>query len=198
MSWSASERYRVRPAPAGLALVQDLSNTRAIKDYAPDLLGTRAEAERWLRAAARQWSDDRGLPVPGLEVSAADLPELRRLRAEVQGELLGDPAERSADEVGVRLVTAVDGRVRMLPTGAGWRWLASAVRSETLLAQEAGTLPRLKLCRNDQCRSAFYDSSRNNSGVWHDVHTCGNVANLRASRERKRLRAIGADADERG
>jgi predicted RNA-binding Zn ribbon-like protein len=44
----------------------------------------------------------------------------------------------------------------------------------------------LKVCRNPRCRVAFYDRSRNNSGVWHDVRTCGNAANLRAHRERQR------------
>jgi predicted RNA-binding Zn ribbon-like protein len=42
------------------------------------------------------------------------------------------------------------------------------------------------VCRNPRCRVAFYDRSRNNSGVWHDVRTCGNAANLRAHRERQR------------
>ncbi|MGV9881539.1 CGNR zinc finger domain-containing protein [Streptomyces sp. NPDC003006] len=45
---------------------------------------------------------------------------------------------------------------------------------------------RLKTCRNPLCRVAFYDRSRNNSGVWHDVKTCGNAANLRAYRARRR------------
>jgi predicted RNA-binding Zn ribbon-like protein len=39
------------------------------------------------------------------------------------------------------------------------------------------------------CPCAFYDRSRNNSRVWHDVRTCGNVANLRASRARRRAAA---------
>jgi len=55
-----------------------------------------------------------------------------------------------------------------------------------LMAQTLDTLPRLKLCRNAACGSAFYDRSKNNSGVWHDVHTCGNSANLRASRARRK------------
>jgi len=33
---------------------------------------------------------------------------------------------------------------------------------------------------------AFFDRSRNNSGVWHDVKFCGNAANLRAFRARQR------------
>ncbi len=69
------------------------------------------------------------------------------------------------------------------------RWLASAVWGEVLLAQRDGRWERLKVCRNPACPCAFYDRSRNNSRVWHDVHTCGNVANLRASRARRRAGA---------
>nr|BFE77329.1 hypothetical protein GCM10020092_106300 [Actinoplanes digitatis] len=87
----------------------------------------------------------------------------------------------------VSLVPDADGWVRMVPSGRGTRWLASALWAETLLAQQAGLWSRLKLCHNIDCRAAFFDTSRNNSGVWHDVSTCGNTANLRAFRERKRL-----------
>ena len=87
----------------------------------------------------------------------------------------------------VSLVPDADGWVRMVPSGRGTRWLASALWAEALLAQQAGLWPRLKLCHNVDCRAAFFDTSRNNSGVWHDVSTCGNTANLRAFRERKRL-----------
>ncbi|WP_206686451.1 CGNR zinc finger domain-containing protein [Kribbella qitaiheensis] len=34
--------------------------------------------------------------------------------------------------------------------------------------------------------TSLYDRSRNNSGAWHNVKTCGNQANLRAHRERNR------------
>jgi predicted RNA-binding Zn ribbon-like protein len=75
------------------------------------------------------------------------------------------------------------------PEGTDSGWLASAVWSEILLAQLTGTWARLKLCREPGCRSAFYDTSRNHSGLWHDVHSCGNINNLRASRSRRRLSA---------
>jgi predicted RNA-binding Zn ribbon-like protein len=52
--------------------------------------------------------------------------------------------------------------------------------------QQAGTRRRLKTCRNPRCRVAFYDRSRNASGVWHSVRICGNAINLRAHRERQR------------
>jgi predicted RNA-binding Zn ribbon-like protein len=81
------------------------------------------------------------------------------------------------------------GEVRLEPTGSGWRWLSSALWSEVLLGQQTGSWQRLKQCHNPDCASAFYDRSKNNSGVWHNVKTCGNAANLRASRARRRAAA---------
>lgn len=78
------------------------------------------------------------------------------------------------------------GGVRLQLAGTGVRWLASAVWGEVLLSQRDGRWERLKVCRNSVCPCAFYDRSRNNSRVWHDVTTCGNVANLRASCARRR------------
>ena len=60
------------------------------------------------------------------------------------------------------------------------------VLAALLEGQQAGTARRLKTCRNPRCRVAFYDRSRNASGVWHSVRVCGNAINLRAHRERRR------------
>jgi predicted RNA-binding Zn ribbon-like protein len=192
MSWKASARHGVREAPAGLALIQELLNTRATMAYGPDLLILPDDAQHWLTEAVTTWSRVAGLPAPVLLLSSTDLRSLRRLRSTFENVILAggrnqfDGALPPAD-VPVSLVPDVDGWVRIVPTGRGTRWLASALWSEALLAQQAGLWPRLKLCYNGDCRAAFFDASRNNSGVWHDVSTCGNTANLRAFRERKRL-----------
>jgi len=194
MSWKASARHGVREAPAGLALLQDLVNTRATMSYAPDLLATPDDAQRWLTDALGTWSRVVGLPAPVLLLSSTDLRSLRRLRATFEGVILAaggrNPGQGDAlppADVPVSLVPDADGWVRMVPSGRGTRWLASALWAEVLLAQQAGLWARLKLCNNVECRAAFFDTSRNNSGVWHDVSTCGNTANLRAFRERRRL-----------
>ncbi|GAA2617717.1 hypothetical protein Adu01nite_48270 [Paractinoplanes durhamensis] len=188
----ASARHGVREAPAGLALVQELLNTRATMHYGADLLLLADDAQRWLTEAITTWSRVSGLPAPTLLISSSDLRSLRRLRTTFEHVIAAagkenlDGALPPAD-VPVSLVPDADGWVRMVPTGRGTRWLASALWAEALLAQQAGLWPRLKLCHNGDCRAAFFDTSRNNSGVWHDVSTCGNTANLRAFRERKRL-----------
>ena len=188
----ASARHGVREAPAGLALLQELLNTRSPMSYGMDMLLTADDAQRWLTEALATWSRVSGLPSPTLLISSTDLRSLRRLRTTFEHVILAagsnelDGALPPAD-VPVSLVPDADGWVRMVPTGRGVRWLASALWSEALLAQQAGLWPRLKLCHNQECRAAFFDTSRNNSGVWHDVSTCGNTANLRAFRERRRL-----------
>lgn len=203
----ATERYEARTAPAGLALVQDLVNTHAVQRGGTDLLPDRASAEARLRAAAGEWARGRGLEVPELSLTEADVVALRTLRDAVE-EVLAVPAgqrpvQGSDTPVGtswrtqVGLVTDDEGRVGMAPVGTGAGWLESAVWSEILLAQQNGEWSRLKLCREPGCRSAFYDTSRNGSGVWHNVRSCGNIANLRASRTRRKMRSA-TDGDAAG
>ena len=188
----ASARHGVREAPGGLALVQELLNTRATMHYGADLLLHADDAQRWLTEALATWSRVSGLPAPTLLISSNDMRSLRRLRTTFENVILAAGKERldgalPPADVPVSLVPDADGWVRMVPTGRGTRWLASALWAEARLAQQAGLWSRLKLCHNADCRAAFFDTSRNNSGVWHDVSTCGNTANLRAFRERKRL-----------
>jgi predicted RNA-binding Zn ribbon-like protein len=200
---TATSRYGLREAPAGLTIVQDFLNTRAIVGHGADLLADRDVASSWARATIQRWAADRGIDPPALSLSPADLRHLRELRGAfelmVGGPEYGGP-ERDAttdgdgaiDGAAVAAPVAATlipgaGNVTLAPSGTGWRWLASALWIETYRSQQNGTWPRLKRCRNTQCGSTFYDGSRNNSGVWHDVRTCGNVANLRASRARRRV-----------
>ncbi|MEV6350623.1 CGNR zinc finger domain-containing protein [Actinoplanes sp. NPDC051851] len=193
MSWKASARHGVREAPGGFALIQELLNTRAAMSYSPDLLVGLDDAQWWVTDALASWSRVSGLPAPTLLLTTSDLRSLRRLRGAFEQVVsAGENPEAAGGvlppaDVPVTLAPDGSGWVRVVPSGRGTRWLASALWAEALLAQQAGVWPRLKLCHNAACRAAFFDTSRNNSGVWHDVSTCGNTANLRAFRERRRL-----------
>jgi predicted RNA-binding Zn ribbon-like protein len=79
-----------------------------------------------------------------------------------------------------------DGSVRLRPEQAGRQALVTLVLAALYEGQHTGTSHRLKTCRNPRCRVAFYDRSRNASGVWHSVRICGNAINLRAHRDRRR------------
>lgn len=191
MQWPATQRRDLSPAPGGLALLQDLLNTRQRKSPPEaDLLAAVDDAQAWLDAALTSWAEETGRPVRTTRVSADDLPELRNLRDElirVVRRLPQDPG--GADLLVVSNLSgrlSADGRAVFEPTGSGWRLLASAIVIEIFVSQLDDHWKRLKTCRNERCPGSFYDRSPNNSGAWHDVKTCGNLANLHASRARRR------------
>nr|WP_293344783.1 CGNR zinc finger domain-containing protein [Mycobacterium sp.] len=186
-AWAASQRYGLAPAPDGLALVQDFLNTRGIEGYGADLLADTASAGEWAENAVRAWSAKRGMDLRPPALDDADLAKLRAVRATISSLVAGQaPSGLGAGPVSASFALSDAGEVRLDPSGSGWRWLASALFGEILLGQHAGTWRRIKQCHNHHCGSTFYDRSKNNSGVWHDVKTCGNAANLRASRARRR------------
>lgn len=188
----ATERFRLSAAPGGLALVQEVLNTRKTAKCGGDLLAEDATGVDWLRMTVRGWAEQLGDTTPPGEPDGGDLAPVRDLRTRLVEAI--EARNASPDDGGpsvrvpAELLVSADGGVRLgPPPAASWgEWLESAVWGEVLLAQRGGTWPRLKLCREPLCASAFYDLSRNNSGVWHDVKVCGNAANLRASRQRRK------------
>lgn len=188
MAWSASNRYALAPAPGGLALVQDFLNTRPGPE--PDLLATVGSAQAWADEALHAWAETTGRPYRRARLTRPDLAELRRVRAAL-GAVLRRGEEGADVPFGadVALTLLPDGAVRAEPRGDGWSHVAAALLIEAWEARVGDRWRRLKTCRNPTCPGSFYDRSPNNSGVWHDVTTCGNVANLRAARARKRSAA---------
>lgn len=185
--WSASQRFGVASAPGGLGLVQDFLNTAGIEGYGPDLLADAALAADWATEAVGTWSDLRGLDMQPPTLTNADLVKLRALRTTIADLVTAQPPpDRGVGQVSASFAISDTGEVRLEPAGSGWRWLASAIWGEILLSQQADNWRRVKRCHSRHCNSTFYDRSKNNSGVWHDVKTCGNAANLRASRARRR------------
>ncbi|MEU6223104.1 CGNR zinc finger domain-containing protein [Streptomyces sp. NPDC047042] len=203
MVWSASTRYEVDPAPLGLALVHDLLNTiPAGRPRAADLLDDLADAQAWVDQALDRWSQEREQPAAQVRLTEDDLEELRGLRAELR-RVLASRSDDGTDADGQTVAPAVhvaaaavrmdrSGRAVLEPRGQGWRYVAALVLLEVFQAQQADTWRRLKICRNTRCTTAFFDRSRNNSGVWHSTRTCGNPENLRAHRARQRVRPSGS------
>jgi len=179
-------RYVAVTAPGGLALVQGLLNTRSTASGATDLLAGLETAQEWLDDGLAEWSTLTDLEPEHIQLGPTRLRDLRSLRSRVRAYISGDRGDAGLD-VPISIVSTADGVLRTQPTGAGVAWAASAIWGAVLVAQQADTLRRLKLCRNPVCDSAFYDRSKNSSGVWHDVHVCGNAANLRASRARRKV-----------
>ncbi|MCV6962952.1 peptide chain release factor 2 [Mycobacterium intermedium] len=176
-------------------MVQDFLNTVGIGDYGPDLLADPELARDWAARAARAWSVVRGVDAQPPSLSDSDVAKLHALRGTIAKLVAGESTPGRVGSVTASFAVADTGEVRLEPAGSGWRWLASALWAEILLSQQDGTWRRIKRCHNHACASTFYDRSKNNSGVWHDVRTCGNVANLRASRARRREREEARNSD---
>ncbi|GAA0652293.1 CGNR zinc finger domain-containing protein [Kutzneria viridogrisea] len=180
----------MEPAPGCLGYVHDLLNTlSAGRPRQPDLLADLARARDWADRALATWSAVTGHPARQVVLDQDDVDQLRGFRDDLHERVTAGGTLDCATVVhtaSASLCMGEDGRVRLAPRGTGWRYLASLALVTALEAQCAEVWCRLKTCRNPRCAIAFYDRSRNNSGVWHDVRVCGNAANLRAYRARQR------------
>jgi predicted RNA-binding Zn ribbon-like protein len=187
VSDSATERYAAAPAPVLLGRVQSFLNTRSTgRPPEADLLAGPASANSWLRTL--EWPARPRL-------TTDDLPPLYELREALQAQLEAGRAAAEPrpqpdlagllDKLRWRM-TLDEGRLVLSAERGGWRQVAGTVLGDILLAQQHELWPRLKACRNPLCSVVFYDSSKNQSRVWHNTSDCGNLVNLRAARARKR------------
>jgi predicted RNA-binding Zn ribbon-like protein len=150
-------------------------------------------------AILASWLEERGLLRGGARLDAGDLSDTIEFRETLRDVLEanaghGDApaARRRLDEIAARIPMRVQigRRPRLEPeNGDGieaalGRLLAIAYESEL-----DGSWQRLKVCRSDTCRWAFYDSSRNRSGAWCTMAICGNRMKGRAFRRRRPARA---------
>jgi predicted RNA-binding Zn ribbon-like protein len=87
-------------------------------------------------------------------------------------------AERACYRLGIS-----EGRPALLPQGAGADAAIAALFAIIYDAIGDGTWARLKACRKHSCRFAFYDRSKNGSGVWCSMQVCGN----RVKAQKRRL-----------
>ncbi len=53
-----------------------------------------------------------------------------------------------------------------------------------------GKIDRLRVCANESCSWAFFDSSRTGRRKWCDMTTCGNRAKAARHRERRKVAAV--------
>jgi predicted RNA-binding Zn ribbon-like protein len=110
------------------------------------------------------------------------------LRALIAGNT-GEPVPRIAlatldgarATLAVRFDTAVP---RLEPVGEGVQAFLARVLAAVESGVADGSWSRLKVCRMDVCRWAFYDYSKNRSGQWCTMALCGNRAKTRAYRSR--------------
>jgi predicted RNA-binding Zn ribbon-like protein len=74
----------------------------------------------------------------------------------------------------------------LVPTERGVSGALGRIVAVAFLADLQGTWGGLKECAGDDCNAVFFDRSKNHSGRWCSMSTCGNRAKVRAWRERRR------------
>lgn len=181
----ASDSGRRPPAPGRLELLRTFMNTVDLESRVDRFTSPEALAG---------WLIERGLLAPGTWATRADLEAAIAFRETVREVLEANAGHGSAidaverlDRIAARVPLHVQlaGSPRLEPEGT--EGVDAAIGRLLGIIYESvaqGSWSRLKVCRNDICRWAFYDSSRNHSGTWCTMAICGNRVKGQAFRRR--------------
>ena len=149
-------------------------------------------------AALAAWLSDHDLLAEGAEASAADVRRATLLREALRELLLSNNDGRSfpagaarvmddtAARAGLRLRVDADGSARLEAEGKGVDGALGRLLVIVYRSMETNTWSRLKACREDTCKWAFYDHSKNRSGHWCSMEVCGSRHKARQYRERRK------------
>jgi len=182
-----------RPAPGELELVRSFVNTRDL-DERTDQLAAPSDLHDWLVG--------HDLLDPRDPVGSADLRRARRLREALRALLLANSGVDADPAAGAELDAAArrarlsarfgpDGTAGLEPAAAGVDAALGRLLAIVSRGMADGTWRRLKACRSEDCLWAFYDATKNRSGVWCEMGVCGNRAKARSYRARHRSDMVG-------
>jgi hypothetical protein len=108
----------------------------------------------------------------------AALERARELRGDLRALARGEQHAQGR-QVDIQVALTADGQVELsAPTAAG---LLAAAAAKVAIESR---IDRIKICPADDCRWAFYDTSRNRSRQWCSMEVCGNRAKARKHRQR--------------
>jgi predicted RNA-binding Zn ribbon-like protein len=174
-----------RPAPGDLELVRGFVNTRDVEEGREELPQP---------GELHDWLVDRGLMAPDEAAGQADLRRALKLREALRLLMLANNGA-SLDESASQVLDACARQARLGARfgGAGGTLEPAAHGVDGALgrllaivygAMADGTWLRLKTCRNPDCHWAFYDATKNRSGAWCEMGSCGNRMKARSYRAR--------------
>jgi len=182
------EKDTATPAPGDLELVRGFV---ALHDHNGDgsvSLAPSAETLAW-------WLREKQLASPRPNDPELDwaLGVLEDLRTKVAENMGAPPDERAlarlrkaALQSGLQVGFGGD---RFAVTTRGVRGAIGRLLGISFVAGIDGSWSHLKECGSPTCRSVFFDRSRNGSGRWCSMDSCGNRSKVRAFRERERAAA---------
>jgi predicted RNA-binding Zn ribbon-like protein len=177
----------VSQTPHGLDLVIDFVNTLDLEE-GTDALATPHELAAWL-------ANRRLMKSPAPTLSGADRLQAIKLREALRTLMLanngGTPdgrADRELEQAARRgdlgVHFAPSGTMSLAPGAGGLAGALAQLLVPVAHAVSDGSWQRVKACGAPACQWAFYDRSRNRSGVWCEMAVCGNRTKVRAYRER--------------
>ena len=146
------------------------------------LAPTASTIERWLRG--------HGFVGPRTRISGRELVWVAAVQEDLRARAIAPTAraderlERAAREAEVTLRFG-DPSEPLKARASGVRGAVGRILAIAFLAQLDGSWERLRACSSGSCRSIFFDRSKNRSGRWCSMQTCGNRAKVRAFRERE-------------
>ncbi|MEU4143016.1 CGNR zinc finger domain-containing protein [Streptomyces parvulus] len=175
------------PVPRSAWTLIEIANSRELS-IRPDLLAAPADAVGLFGELAL-------LPAPGRSDEAA-LDEVRTFRA-LLNRLLVDHDDTDAWTALNTLSRQAVLNVDFAPGGTVLTAAPGADRPLTRLVIHLhrtvndGTWSRIRLCANEECSAAFYDTTRSRTQRWHSYADCGNKSNVAAHRSRTRAARTG-------
>ena len=180
-----------KTAPDPLRLVQRFINSAEIHESRP------TDEELVSPEALRDWLVERDLMDGSEPVSGDDLARALDVREGLRALLMahnGEPLDRAllerldrvARRVQVHVCFGENAEPELVADSGGVDGALARLLAIVATAAEQGTWQRLKACPRDCCTWAFYDRSKNRSGRWCSMDSCGNVEKARAFRQRHR------------
>jgi predicted RNA-binding Zn ribbon-like protein len=169
-----------------LDLVRDYVNTFDL-ETGIDTIATPDELATWL--------SEQGLVDDLVEPTDQEVEDARAVREAIRDLLLANngvesdtgAASKILEEAGRRARLGVrfeDGRPVLAPEDDGARGAIGRIVATVAELAPSDEWKRLKTCRDEHCRVAFYDKSRNRSRAWCSMEVCGNREKARSFRQR--------------
>jgi predicted RNA-binding Zn ribbon-like protein len=178
-----------QPAPEDLELVRSFLSLHDHEQGDPDGLPPSLESLRW-------WLGSRDLLPSEETVKDQDLAWALRVRDALTTKVLenmgrerdGEATEflnRAAEQTGLRVCFGCSDGDPIHVEAAGVRGAIGRILGTAFLAELDGRWERFRICHDPSCSTVFFDRSKNKSGKWCSMSSCGNRAKVRAFRARQ-------------
>lgn len=174
-------------APGRLELTRTFVNTCDLESE-EDAISTPAALVEWF-VARDLLVEPRREQRSHLSRAIAVREALRALLVANNGGLLDPDApailEAAARASKLELHLTSTGRAELVPTATGTTGALGGLLAIVADAMATGAWDRMKACRAESCRWAFYDHSPGQSRIWCSMAVCGRRQRLRTDRDRR-------------